>query len=80
MMVQNFYRCATCVTGWICEVCITNCHAGHIIYENEISIGPGVCVCGLVVCGEEGSRGSRGRRSCKMLTGKFIHELYLSFF
>ena len=81
MMVQKFYRCATCNMTedglCICEVCITNCHAGHITYESARykeyieGFGPGFCD-----CGEEGSRGIR---SCKMLTGKFIHE-FVSFF
>ena len=53
----------------ICKICIKNCHAGHIIFEDptyEEGIGASYCD-----CGEEGSR---DLRSCKMLKGKFIHE------
>ena len=71
MMVQKFYRCATCNMTedglCICEICIKNCHAGHIIFESPTykeGIGEGFCD-----CGEEGSRGIR---SCKMLKGKLV--------
>ena len=72
MMLQKFYWCATCNIPsadeyCICEICIKNCHAGHITYETPIfeeGFGPGFCD-----CGEEGSRGIR---SCKMLKGKLV--------
>ena len=77
MKWHKSYGCTTCnMTGnvdansiyVICEICIKNCHVGHNI--SEMSFERGFCD-----CGEEGSRGIR---SCKMLTGKFIHE-FVSF-
>ena len=59
MMVQKLYQCATCdmtEDGYhICEICIKNCHAGHITFQKdsyEKGFGLGFCD-----CGEEGSRG-----------------------
>ena len=70
--------CATCFkteNGYcICEICINNCHEGHITFQTdayEEGFGLGFCD-----CGEEGSRGIG---SCKMLKGKYIHKLFSSY-
>ena len=81
MILQKLYQCATCNMtkneDCICEICIKNCHEGHITFKiskiemQGISYSRGFCVCG--------DEGSIGIRSCKMLTGEFISELYILF-
>ena len=48
----------------ICEPCIINCHKDHDVFLFEE--GTTSCFCN---CGEEGSR---GKRSCKLLKGRYF--------
>ena len=60
---QKLYNCFTCNMQdghCICEICINNCHKGHIVVFSEDD-AEGFCDCG--------EQGSRDIGSCYMLKG-----------